>query len=166
MATGDFLINQGATLTFDSGGTTISFTPTSVASGAGRVSAACDLTSAGPALGPGLYWWGAKTKFATSPVVGEAIDIYLGLSDGTNDFNVTQSDTGVSSEDTLKGAMWIGQILVNEATTTNSITAFGEVFIPVPQVQVIWWNGTADALSATAGDHAFYLAPIPYNESA
>jgi len=164
MAVGDLYINQGTTITFDSTPTDVALTLTSLASGSIRYSAPADLAILGDGAGPGLYQWGLKTKFATTPVLDEVIDIYLALSDGTNDFNISQTDHTETLESTFAGAKWIGSLVVNEASTTASFTAFGEVFIPTKQVQAVIANGTADGLSATAADHAFYLTPLPYKK--
>ena len=143
----------------NTGGTNL-LTLTSVAAGAGRQGARHDL---GTAARSPLFMWRAFVKFATVPVVGETVDIYLITSDGTNpDNDDGTGDIAVSAEDKLRNLKLIGSIIVDEASISPTFVASGgPIIIPDRYVHPAIWNSTADALSATAADHGFDLTPVP-----
>jgi len=142
---------------FQSSGGTVAFTPTSLAAGAGRQSAQHDFGASARAF---MFDARAYCKFATTPVVGEIIDVYLKTSDGTHiDNDDGTTDAGVSAEDKLKNLTYIGSIIVDEASTTPEFVMSAPVSIRARYVQVVFWNRTADAFSATATDHGFVLNP-------
>jgi len=153
-------ISPESTITFAPSGGDILFTPTSIASGAGRVSARKDFGASARAQ---WFEWRAKTKFNTDPVDGETIDIYLCTSDGTiEDSNLGTADAAVSDENLLKNLHYIGSISVEGNTAASSeANASGVCRIVARHASVVWWNSTADALSSTAADHSLILTPIP-----
>jgi hypothetical protein len=142
-----------------SGGSEL-LTLTSVAASAGRQGALHDFTTAARAR---EYAWRAYVKMATAPVVGEVIYIYWKTSDGTSpDNDDGTGDIAVSAEDKLKNLHGpIGAIIIDEASTTPVFVASGEIDVAHRYGSPVFWNATADALSATAADHGFVLTPIP-----
>jgi len=149
------------TITFRDTGGSATFTCTSVAAGAGRQSARYDLGTADRAR---RYAWRAFVKFATTPVVGEVVRVYLKTSDGTNpDNDDGTTDAAVSAEDKLRNLELIGNIVVDEASTTPTFVASSNEALELNHryVSVVFWNDTADALSGTAADHGFDLIPVP-----
>lgn len=150
-------VTRGTAIEFTSSSTE-TLTLTSVASDAGRQSAEHD-------RGTGdldhLYEWRAWCKFATTPVVGETVDIYLKTSDGTHDDNDDgATDAALSAENKLKNLQYVGSITVDEASTTPEFSASGTVSITARYIQAVVFNSTADALSATATDHGVSFTPI------
>lgn len=144
-------------ITFKASGGTVAFTPTSLAASAGRQSAQHDFGASARAY---MFNWTAYVKFATTPVVGEKIDVYVKTSDGTHiDNDDGTADAAVSAADKLKNLKHIGSITVDEASATPEFSASGRVQLSRRYVQVVFWNSTADALSATAADHGFILEP-------
>ena len=134
-------------------------TLTSVAAGAGRQGALHDF---GVAAFARDYNWRAYVKFATAPVVGEAIEIWWKSSDGTHpDNDDGTGDITVSAEDKLKNLKFLGSIIVDEASLTPEFVASGFVNLSHRHGSPVFWNRTADALSATATDHGFILTPVP-----
>lgn len=137
-------------------------TLTSLGASAGRQSAQLDRgveTSGHPAVFRWRFW----CKFATTPVVGETIDLYLKTSDGTHlDNDDGTGDIAVSAADKLKNLQYIGSLVVDEASSTPEFSASGYCMCSWRYIHAVVWNGTADALSATAADHGFYLEEIPY----
>ena len=151
-------------ITFKSTGGTVAFTPTSVATLAGRQSAQHDF---GAAARSPIYNWRGYVKFATTPVVGETVDIYLKTSDGTHlDNDDGTGDIAVSAADKLKNLRYIGSIVVDEASTAPEFSASGTTAIYDRYVHVVFWNATTDSLSATAADNGFILEPIPFQGQA
>lgn len=150
-------------ITWLASGGTATLTLTSLAAGAGRQGALHALDGGSGAVRSGWYMWRAWVKFATTPVVGEVVRIYLKTSDGTHpDNDDGTGDAAVSAEDKLRNLKLLGAIVVDEASTTPEFVASGgPVFIGDDDAAPVIWNGTADALSATAGDHGFKLVPVP-----
>lgn len=134
-------------------------TLTSLAAGAGRQGALRDFGATAHARD---YAWRAWVLFATAPVVGETIDIYWKSSDGTHpDNDDGTGDAAVSAEDKLKNLTYIGSIVVDEASATPEFAGSGNVEIMHRHGSPVFWNASADALSATALDHGFKLTPMP-----
>lgn len=142
-----------------SGGTNV-LTLTSLASGAGRQGALHDFGAT--TARARAFNWRAYVKFATTPVVGEIIEIYAKTGDGTHrDNDDGTGDAAVSAEDKLRNLTYIGCIIVDEASTTPEFSASGTIEVDAREFSPVFWNATADALSATAGDHGFELTPVP-----
>lgn len=145
-------------ISFKASGGDVTFTCTSVAASAGRQSAQHDLGTAARAF---IFNWRAYVKFATTPVVGETVDVYLKTSDGTHiDNDDGTTDAAVSAEDKLKNLHYIGSIIVDEASTTPEFVGSGTCTIYSRYVQVVFWNATSDAFSSTAADCGFELEPV------
>ena len=147
-----------APVNFSSAGDVV-LTLTSFAALAGRQSAQLDLGIQTTAKAF-QYNWRAFIKFATAPVVGETIDIYMKTSDGThldNDDGI--ADGAVSAIDKLKNLQYVGSIIVDEASAVPEFSASGQVRITNRYIQFVFWNASADGLSATASDHGLLLEP-------
>lgn len=143
---------------FAASGGDVVLTLTSLAAGAGRQSAEHDLGTSARAF---AYEWRAYCQFATTPVVGETIDIYLKTSDGTHDDNDDgATDAALSAEDKLRNLRYLGSIIVDEASATPEFSASGTIQINSRYIQIVFWNNTADALSSTASEHGLSLKPF------
>ena len=135
-----------------------------LASGAGRQSAQHDL---GEGAVSGWYEWRAFVQFATTPVLGETVDIYLKTAGSSAsatahpDNDDGTSEGAVSASDKLKNLHWIGAIIVDEATADIEMVASGFVYIAARAIQVVFWNSTADALTNDVDENGFMLSPVP-----
>ena len=159
MATSTAYILPEAAIEWKSSGGNELLTLTSVAAGAGRQGALHDFGAA--AFSPD-YVWRAWVKMATAPVVGERIQVYWKTSDGTNpDNDDGTGDIALSAEDKLKNLMYIGGITIDEASTAPVFVASGTLEHKHRHGCPVFFNNTADALSATATDHGFSLTPVP-----
>jgi hypothetical protein len=146
-------------ITFKSSGGTVTFTPTSVADAAGRISARHDLGSGARAR---RYEWRARTKLGAAATIGRAVEVYLCTSDGTvADGNQGTSDAAFSAADKRRNLKFLGVIEVDKNDSTEVFHASGVVEIDARYVSVVWWNDTGQSLSSTAGDHEFILTPVP-----
>jgi len=149
-----YLLPESSIEFLASGGDVV-LTLTSLAAANGRQSAQHDF---GTSAHVATFEWRAFVQFATNPVVGEAISIYLKTSDGTHiDNDDGTGDAAVSAEDKLKNLTYLGAITVDEASATPEFSASGRVTIAARYLQIVFWNGTADALSSTASEHGLIL---------
>jgi len=131
---------------------------------AGRQSAQLDL---GEGAVSAMYEWRAFVQFATAPVIDETVDIYIktagddsaATTHPDNDDGV--GDAAVSAEDKLKNLHYIGSIVVDEAVADVEMVASGTVYITARAIQVVFWNATADALTADENENGFMLSPVP-----
>lgn len=150
-------------LTFKTSGGSSVLTLTSLASGAGRISARHDR---GATAQPWLYKVKVETKWATATVVNESLRVHFIYSDGTDQHNgLGSTDAAVSDENDTIGSPFVNCVIYD--TGLNSASGFfypGNIFIPSRYFSVLVWNATADGLSATAGDHEISL--IPYYDQA
>lgn len=141
-----------------SGGSAV-LTLTSLAATAGRQGALYDFGTSARAF---LFAWRFYCKFATTPVVGEAVRLYIKTSDGTNpDNDDGTGDAALSSLDKVKNLTPLGIMLVDEASTTPTFVKSGMVYLPHRYAAPVIYNATADAFSSTAADHGFQLTPVP-----
>ena len=146
-------------ITFKSSGGIVTFTPTSVANGAGRISAQWDR---GAGSKPTRYKWRVKTKAAAALVVGTELEIYFATSDGTIvDGNQGTADAAVSAADKRRNLQPVGTIRADSTSNGEVQHGSGIVWIFDRYVSVVWWNALGQALSGTAGDHEFILTPVP-----
>lgn len=147
-----------AAITWKSSGGTEAFTPTSLASAAGRQGAYHDFGAAARAR---LFAWRALIKPGATRVVGESVLVYLVTSDGTNpDNDDGTGDAAVSAQDKLRNLQQIGAIVIDENAAVPMV-ASGIIEIAARYAAPVFWNATANSLSATAGDFLFQLTPVP-----
>lgn len=155
-----YQLDETAITWLDTGGTNL-FTGTSLGIGAGRQGAQHDFGTSARVF---EFYWRAYMKFATTPVIGEVIQLYWKTSDGTHiDNDDGTGDIAVSAEDKLKNLKLIGSIEVDEASITPEFSNSGILTFEsrARYGQPVFWNSTADAFSSTAADHGFILTPIP-----
>lgn len=153
----EVLQKLGTAITWLASGGTAAFTPTSLASGAGRQGALHDLGTASAAR---RFGWRAWIKPGSTRVVGELVDVYLKTSDGTSpDNDDGTSDAAVSAEDKLKNLRLLGTIIIDEDAVVTMARS-GMVEIGQRHAAPVFWNRSSNALSSTAGDFGFSLTPI------
>src|SRR5574338_65601 len=136
-------------VTWLASGGTETFTATSLAASAGRQGAYHDFGTAARAR---LFAWRAWLKPGATRVVGEIVRVYLTTGDGTiydNDDGTT--DIAVSSVDKLRNVQQIGAIVIDENAAVT-MAASGVIEIGARYAAPVFWNATANSLSATAGD--------------
>ena len=154
--------NDESAITWLAFGGSAVLTLTSLGAGAGRQGALYDF---GVAARPADFYWRAWVVFATTPVVGEVIRLYWKTSDGINpDNDDGTGDAAVSAEDKLRNLKYIDELTVDEASSTPTFVASGYLPKRIAAARYgapVFWNATADALSATAGDHGFSITPVP-----
>jgi hypothetical protein len=152
----EVLIKNGTSKTFKSSGGDVTFTPTSLANGAGRLSAVLDLG----ATRAGRYRIQVTTDFNAAPTAGNPLEVYLVRSDDNTvrDGALGSADAAVSDGDIRAQCLFCG-ILPADNTTTTQTGSF-EVETGARYVSVLWWNASGQALSGTAGDHSVTLTPI------
>jgi hypothetical protein len=145
-------------VTWKSSGGTETFTPTSLASAAGRQGAYHDFTAGSVGR---RFRWRAELKPGSTRVVGETIEVYLLAGDGTHyDNDDGTTDAAVSAYDKLRNAALLGVIQIDENAAV-AMGASGEVTLLERYAAPVFWNATANTLSTTAGDYFFSLTPVP-----
>lgn len=150
--------NEEAAITWLASGGTNLFTPTSLASNAGRQGAMHDF---GVGARARLFVWRGWIKPGTTRVVGEIVEWYIKTSDGTHpDNDDGTGDIALSSSDKLRNLKMIGVCQIDENAAVE-MTAWGEISLPARYVAPVIYNRTANSLSATAGDFGFSLTPVP-----
>ena len=151
--------NDAAALTGQDSGGSYAMTLNNLAAGAGRQGAVHDFDVAARAA---RFAWRAWFQAATTPVVGEAVEVYLKTSDGTvPDNDDGTGDIAVSAENKLRNLLLIGRIEVDEAAIGVKFARSGEVWLPQRYVMPVFWNATADNLVATNNLSGFTLTPVP-----
>lgn len=131
----------------------------SLSADAVRVGARGDL-GAGPRAD--VYEWRVVIDgFATAPVVGESVDIYLSTSDGTNEDGDVGTADAAGTTNSLKNLMFLGNAVVQSTTAADQLIASGLCRIATRYVSPVIHNRTADALNGTSDAHKFILTPVP-----
>ena len=158
MAASKILQPQETAVTWQSSGGTELFTPTSLGAAAGRQGAHHDFTTASVAR---RFAWRAFHKPGATRVVGEVMRIYLKTSDGTrHDNDDGTGDIAVSSVDKLRNLDQIGSIIIDENAAVEMV-GHGEVTLLHRYGAPVFWNATANSLSASATDFGFSMTPVP-----
>jgi len=141
----------------DSGGSAV-LTLNNLATTVGRVSARYDR---------GASPWAVKHKvriqvqFATAPVVGETVSVYIAESDGTDvDGDVGAADSALSTVNLLPNVAFVGTLVVQNTSADVDMTASWPVLIESRYFSVIVYNGTADNLKASANVSNVTVTPI------
>lgn len=161
MATSKQYVNPESAITFKASGGTYTFSPASVANGAGRQSAQWNR---GSGAQPADYIWQAKTKAGAALAVGASMEILLGFahSDATIiDGNLGQSDAAFSSSDKKRNLLTIGQFAADSTSNGEVQITSGRIRIEFQYVTVVWWNAFGQTLSATGTDHWIEFIPVP-----
>lgn len=114
------------------------------------------------------YMWELRIDgFATAPVVGEPVLLYLAFSNATTIFDgepTTDPTTTVEGTMTvaqLRNALFIGAATVYSTTAADELKVSGKVRITHRYVSPVVHNDTADALASASEFHSFKLWPIP-----
>lgn len=145
-------------ITWLASGGTNAFTPTSLGAAAGRQGAYYDRGTTAAAR---WYAYRAWIKPGGTRVVGEYVEVGLITSDGTSpDNDDGTGDIAISSVDKLRNLRRLRPIIIDENAAVTMVSS-GLVFIEQRYVAPFFWNRSANALSATAGDFGFSLTPIP-----
>jgi hypothetical protein len=152
----DILVYNGTAKVAKSSAGDATFTFTSVANNAGRVSGAIDMG----ATRAGRYRVQAQYKGAATPTSGAALQVYLARSDDntTRDGNLGSADAAVSDADIPPQCLFCGNLPMDNVTT-QQVASF-EVETGARYLSVVWWNTTGSAASATATDHICTITPI------
>ena len=149
---------QETPVTWASSGGTELFTPTSLASGAGRQGAHHDFTTGSVGR---RFAWRAYLKPGATRVVGEIVRVYLKSSDGTHpDNDDGTGDIAVSASDKLRNLQLLGIIQIDENAAVEMV-ASGVVELLHRYGAPVFWNATANSLSTTAADFGFSMTPVP-----
>ena len=158
-------VNLGTRVTFEASGGNVVLTLTSLAAGAGRISATFNKGTGAQEL---HIIGGLLTQFATTPVAGETIRIYLieqieARNGGSPAFKVPgdlgSSDAAVSDEDRfITAGHLITSLTVppSPAADTEYVSKPFDIVVRAQKFQYGIWNGTVDALTATATEHELY----------
>jgi hypothetical protein len=153
-----YLHEEAGTITWDSAGTTESFTPTSLATVSGRQGAYHDF---GTSARSRLYRWRAWLKPGATRVVGQQVQIYWTTGDGTHyDNDDGTGDIALSAADKLRNLQQIGTVVIDENAAVD-MGSSGVIEVETRYGAPVFYNATANSLSATATDYGFKLTPIP-----
>lgn len=149
---------QETAVTWLASGGTEAFTPTSLASAAGRQGAHHDFTAGSVAR---RFAWRAWLKPGATRVVGETIEVYLKTSDGTrHDNDDGTGDIAVSAADKLRNLDLIGIIQIDENAAVEMVQ-HGVLELLHRYGAPVFWNRSANTLSSTASDFGFSMTPVP-----
>jgi hypothetical protein len=109
-----------------------------------------------------LYAWTFVVDgFDTAPVIGEAVHLYLALSDGTYAAGNVGTADAAGSTDALPNLLYLGSAIVQTTTAGDDLVIAGTVELSHRYVSPVVHNATADALLSTADAHKFILQPVP-----
>ena len=133
-------------------------TLTSLANGAGRISAVIDNTVV---RAPAAMVYLRVATGASAPSANTPIKLYLiRRSNGSpdlSDSNLGTTDAAVATEPT--NAEQVGSVIVTTATNTSYYKSF-LVYDLSAQYSFVVWNAVGQALNATAGNFALQVVPV------
>lgn len=147
---------------FVSSGGDVVLTLTSVANGAGRISAQYDR---GTGAKPGLYVIQAVLKAAAALAVGAQAEVYLVQTSVSADVpgNLGTTDAAVSSADKRRN-LGAPVVVINADSVTNGenqISNANIIEIYGRYVSVVVWNALGQALHSTGTNSYVTITPVP-----
>ncbi len=107
------------------------------------------------------YEWRCTVQFATAPVVGETVDIYLSTSNGARPDGEMGVADAAGTANALPNCHRVGSVVVTSTDADHDMTASGICRIATRYVSPVIHNNTADNLRASANTSEFTLTPIP-----
>lgn len=147
-------------ITWRASGGTEPITLTSLGADAGRQGDHYNFTTADRSR---KYQWRAWIVPSGTRVPEEMVHIYLKRGNGTNfdnDMGVSDIAMAAGLKEKLLNCLYLGTIHIDEDAAVEMGTG-GEIEISDQYVAPVFWNDTANALSATPGDFGFDLTPVP-----
>lgn len=141
----------------------LAVTLNNLAAGAGRQGAQTDWGALSTARET-TYHFRLSVRFATTPVVGEMVELYWKSGDGTiYDNDDGTGDAALSSSDKLKNLKFLGVLQVDEAATGVDMSIEG-YFVDFNRYGMpVVFNNTADNLVASNNVSFVEVTPL-YDE--
>jgi hypothetical protein len=158
--------DEGTSQLFTASGGNVTHTLTSLASGAGRISAQKDW---GVAPRPYIYHLSAYTQFLTGGTAGQVVNIYIAEAPAGDSSQISgdlgASDVAIAAADVPArwNMQWVGAIS-NEKGDTSKCTYSGIFESRARYFSLVWVNDTDVALSATASQSGTDIQPM-YDEA-
>ena len=153
-------INKETAITWTDTTGDLAMTLNNLAAGVARQGAVKDW---GTSARTNRYEWRCSVQFATAPVVGEEVQIFLKTSDGSYpDNDDGTGDIAVSSTNKLQNLIPLGIILVDEAATSVNMVANNVIEHDARYFMPVIFNNTADNLVATNNVCKFIMTPVPF----
>ena len=112
------------------------------------------------------YNWRLTVQFATPPVVGETLVVYIATSDGSEPDGQLGVADAAGDTNSLTNMKQIGNLKVTSTDADHKMTASGICRIPTRYSSPAIHNATVDNLRATANTSEFTLTPIPPQQQA
>ena len=158
----DILFNPGTPIIFKSTGGVL-LTPTSITSGAGRIS---DRHDRGAGALPLEYEWKCEVKTAAAATIGRTLRLFwIGSSAATGatgtDGRFSHSDAVLGAQDLLRNLNPMGIVQADNTSNPGTFVGRGICFLTARYIQAAIWNDLNATLSATATDFTLTLTPIP-----
>lgn len=135
----------------------VTITLSALASGAGRYSARYDKGSGSQ---PTKFSWECHLQLTGTNVVGEVVEFYVALSDGTNAQGALGTSDAALATDKRKNLTLIGVLVVDQTTTNTTMVAHGTVDIYTRYFSLGVWNATALALKTDTAVHGCTFTPV------
>lgn len=156
--TQELFANEGTHITWGDSGHTHAMTLLSLLTLTGRQGVTHDFTTAAHVA---EFWSLITVEFDTAPVLGEVVELWWKISDGTRWTNDDgEGDIALSSTDKLTNCIFGGVVGVDEAALDIAMSAPRFVYLPYTEIAPIVFNRTVDSLRNTAA-HSVRLIPIP-----
>ncbi len=113
-------------------------------------------------LGMTYEWheWRLTVQFASAPVVGESVDVYLATSDGSEEDGQMGIADAAGTANALANCHYIGSLIVTSTDANHDMTVSGLCQILTRYASPVIHNNTADGLRDTADSCEFTLTPI------
>lgn len=141
----------------------LAITLNNLAAGAGRQGAQKDWGALSTAR-PTRYRFRLNVRFATTPVLGEGVQLFWKSGDGTiYDNDDGTGDVALSATNKSVNLKWIGTLIVDEAATGVDMSISGEFESLERYGMPVVFNNTADNLVASNDVSFVEVTPI-YDE--
>lgn len=115
-----------------------------------------------------LYQFELQTQWQTTPVVGQTLEVWAALHDGTTrPAGFDGTDVALGNVDLLRELTFVGVIEIGEASTARGFVGSWEVESAGHAfVQPVLYNASDDQLSTTDADHLLRVRMVTYEDQA
>lgn len=136
-------------------------TLSALANGAGRISARYDRGAGSHAA---LYKWRCTFQATSTVTVGNAAEVYISTSDGTDpDGQIGTADAALTT-DKRRNLLFLGLVVADQTASNTDMTASGVVFVPDRYISIGVWNAFGVAFRTDTSVHGCTLTPIPLEQ--
>ena len=129
-----------------------------VGAGAGKFS---DRLDKGTGSQPATWMWTCTFAFTGTGTVGQTVEVYVSLSDGTSADGGLATTNGTLATDKRRNLKFVGVVVMDSSGSNPTITGWGQAYIPTRYFSNAVWNATSIPFASSANVSSCTFQPYP-----